>query len=102
MKTELEDEFDDAIIRALNEAKNIGYVATRFFKMFNEMGGVETAKVLINSRKPSEGYTALWERKRLDLSVEALVQDPRWQPLFSSEEIEKARQRLIKYGYSPP
>jgi hypothetical protein len=71
-------------------------------KMFSEMSGVKTAKVLINSRKPSEGYTALWERKRLDLSVEALVQDPKWQALFNAAEVERARQRLHEYGYPLP
>jgi hypothetical protein len=36
----------------------------------------------------SEGYTALWERGRLDLTVEALIHDnPQWHPLFTPEEL---------------
>lgn len=53
-----------------------------------------------NLTRPSDGYTALWEKGRLNITVEALVQNPKWAPLFSAEEIEKAHQRLIDYGYN--
>jgi len=60
-----------------------------------------TAKYLINSRKPSDGYTNLWERGRLDLTVEAMVmENSKWHELFTSEELDKARRRLTDYGYT--
>ena len=57
--------------RALSEAH---YQATRFLSMFDERRGLETARILINASTVSDGYTALWERKRLDLTVEAVSQ----------------------------
>jgi len=41
----------------------------------------------------------LWECGRLDLSMEALVIDPRFEELFSAEEREIARERLVAYGW---
>jgi hypothetical protein len=100
---ELAKEFDDAMLsiytRALKEAN---YKATRFFHMLNEHGGLETARILINAPEVSEGYTALWERGHLDLTVEALIHDnPRWHPLFTNQQLEKVRQRLVDYEYGP-
>jgi len=101
MPTLLEQEFHRAMVGIYERAKNeANYVATRYIQMVAEHGGVETAKILINSDRPSHGYTALWEKRRLDITVEALVQNPKWASLFSAEEIEKARQRLIDYGYN--
>jgi hypothetical protein len=70
--------------------------------MLGDRGGLATAKYLINSPKPSDGYTHLYERGRLDLTVEGMVVETRkWHTLFTSEELEKARQRLVQYGYRP-
>jgi hypothetical protein len=50
---------------------------------------------------PSSGYTALWERNRLDLTVEALVtENPEWWELFTPAELERARKRLGEYRYT--
>jgi hypothetical protein len=77
-----------------------GYTATIFLRMLNERGGLATAKYLINASKPSDGYTQLYERGRLDLTVEAMiVNNSKWHDLFTKEEIEKARKRLEQYGY---
>ena len=96
----LEREFNKAMIHIYERARDeADYLATRFIKMVNEHGGLETARILINANKPSDGYSALWERKRLDITVEALVQDPKWAFLFTPDEINRAKQRLIEYGY---
>jgi hypothetical protein len=97
----LAEEFDEAMHdiyrRALSEA---GYKASIFHNMLFEHRGVETARRLIHSPKVSDGYTALWERRRLDLTVEALISDnEKWHPLFSSEEIATCRKRLRQYEY---
>lgn len=101
--TALEAAFDEAMhniyVRAKTEAK---YNAAQFLHMLHERRGVATAKALINAQRESQGYRELFTRGRLDLTVEALVvEDPRWQALFRPEEIERARQRLAKYGYHP-
>jgi hypothetical protein len=62
--------------------------------------GLETARILINSTNPSEGYTALWNRGRLDLTVEAVIYDnSKWHPLFTTAELAICKERLIKYEY---
>lgn len=100
---QLTEEFDEAMHniyrRALSEA---GYKASIFLNMLSEHGGVETARRLIHSSRVSDGYTALWERKRLDLTVEALITDnAKWHPLFSADEIAICRKRLKQYEYIP-
>jgi hypothetical protein len=77
----------------------VGYVATRFLQMISEQGGVETAHQLLASDQVSAGFSALWEAKRLDLSVEARVLKPEFEELFSIEEKEIARSRLERFGY---
>ncbi len=95
--------FDSEILnvysRALNEAN---YKAPYFLQMLHNHGALETARLLIRSPKVSEGYIALWERGRLDLTVEAFIHDnPDWHSLFTDEELEIVRKRLIEYGYKP-
>ncbi len=100
MNKELEARFDNAMMdvyrRALTECD---YRATRFFHMLGEHRGLETARILLRAAKVSEGYVALWERKRLDLTVEAVILGREWQPLFSDAERQIARKRLADYGY---
>lgn len=100
MSTDIEQQFDAAMMsifhRALNEAK---YRAARYHQMLCDHGGLETAQILLHSNNVSEGYTALWERKRLDLTVEALVIQPQWHDLFTDADREIARKRLLNYGY---
>jgi hypothetical protein len=89
----------DIYRRAKAEAK---YNATIFLQMITDNGGRTTAKTLINAAQPSDGYTELYLRKRLDLTVEAVVvENPQWHSLFLSEELERAAKRLRAYGYEP-
>jgi len=100
MPISIENEFDEAMMdiyrRADSEAK---YKATRFLQMLNEHRGLETARTLLHSSNVSEGYTALWERGRLDLTVEALVLQTRWDELFTDDERALARRRLEEYAF---
>lgn len=83
-------------VRAEKEAK---YRATIFHQMLTDYGGLMTAKKLVAPMsKVSDGYTALWERKRLDLTVEALIVRRPWIDLFNAEEIATAKKRLKEYG----
>ncbi len=97
----LEAAFHEAMVDIYHRAKSeTGYTPTYFLQMVNDLGGVETAKRLISSKAPSEGYTKLWELGRLDISVEALVAcEPRWKPLFTRHEIRAAMDRLAAYEY---
>jgi hypothetical protein len=89
----------DIYVRAKNEA---GYNAAFFLDMLSTLGGLDTAHRLLATSEVSSGFTALYERGRLDLTVEALVTQPQYADLFSDYELEVARQRLRDLGYSPP
>jgi hypothetical protein len=99
----VEKQFDAAMMNIYVRAKNeAGYTASIFHQMLVKRRGRATAKALINAPKDSEGYEALYERGFLHLTVEAVVvENLRWHPLFDPDEIEKARKRLIAYGYTP-
>ena len=103
MSTEIEvlkKQFNREIIKGYESAKReCGYNATRFIQDVSRNGGYAVAKKLIRKSGASDGFTKLWEFRRLDLSVEALVLRPEFYPLFSEEERQICRQRLEQYGY---
>jgi hypothetical protein len=97
----LAEEFDEAMHivyqRALSEAN---YKATLFLGMLYAHRGLETALLLLHAPKVSDGYTALWERGRLDLTVEAVIHDnAKWHSLFKDADLVICRNRLTEYGY---
>ena len=95
--------FDQAMFGIYHRAKTeAGYNATIFLDMLTRNGGLSTAKQLISAPKPSAGYTALYERGHLALTVEAVVVESlEWRRLFLPEEIARAEKRLADYGYKP-
>ena len=102
MPTQLEEEFHSAMGDIYRRAREeAGYNATVFLRMVAEHGGLETARRLINAPTVSDGYTALWERGRLDLTVEAkMIERPLFHELFTRDELEICRRRLSEYGYT--
>ena len=78
-----------------------GYNASYFVSMLAQHGPQETAHRLLASPAISDGFAELWERGRLDLTVEALVVEPKFSELFTPNEIEVAQKRLDQFGYSP-
>lgn len=101
--TTLENRFDSAMMTICQRAyKETGHRATRFFQMLSDNGGLETARILLHANAVSDGYTAMWECGRLDLTVEALIFDhPEYHPLFTADELARARARLQEYRYEP-
>ena len=98
--TDVEHRFGEAMLAVYHEAKEIGYTPNIFLRMLNEKGALETARQLINAAQPSYGYTRLWEFRRLDLSVEAVVHDnEEWHSLFTKDELQRCQKRLADYGY---
>ena len=97
----LAEEFDEGMLniyrRALTEAH---YNASRFMQMLNDHRGVETARLLIRASTVSVGYTALYLRGKLSLTVEAVIYDnPKWHALFSPEKLRICESRLRDYKY---
>ena len=103
MSKDLNRRFDLVMLEIYRRAKlEVNYNATYFLRMLENHGGLETARILINSPTVSEGYTALYMLSRLDLTMEAMIFDnPEWQPLFTAKELEIVRKRLIDYQYGP-
>jgi hypothetical protein len=96
-------DFDLEMFRIYQRANSeANYNATRFLHMLHEHRGLETARILLHSSNVSEGYTALWERGRLDLAVEAVIHDnPKWHPLFTQDDLAICTKRLRDYRYLP-
>lgn len=82
-----------------NVVKETGYRPTYFLQMVMDTSGYEAAMHLVHAGKPSDGYTELHSRKRLDLTVEVLVLRTKWKTLFTDEDRTKARERLEEYGF---
>lgn len=60
---------------------------------------LKNAKRMLSGNRLSEGFDALAEKGRLDLSLEALVIDKRYTALFTDEEANVALERLLSAGY---
>ena len=84
---------------ARTEAK---YNAPFFLEMIQERYGYDTAIHLISSTQPTIGFTHLYERKRLDLTVEAYVLRPEWSSIFPEDILRAAHHRLKQYNYTFP
>jgi hypothetical protein len=99
----LQDEFDVRMHEVYRAGKREArFSAPLFAEMLKEHGGLETAKRFLHSADYAAGFTALWERKRLDLTVEAMIlKEEKWHPLFTPEELAICKKRLKEYGYAP-
>lgn len=98
---ETERRFNRAMVGIYETAKrDLGYNATRFLQMLSEQGGLATAKQLLWSDRPSDGFTALWDHHRLDLTVEAHVLDDEFASLFTDQDRQRAADRLAQYGWA--
>ncbi|MBY5399499.1 hypothetical protein HFN01_32375 [Rhizobium leguminosarum] len=94
--------FDKAMFAIYDQATAFGYYPHDFRSMVEKLGGIAAAKQLINTPRISQGFTRLWEEKRLDLSVEALAVSSKWRALFSADELKRSRQRLKEADYPMP
>lgn len=91
----LEIEFEGRMRQVYEDAKeHAGYSANRFLQMVERRGGIETAHRLLAAKETSPGFDRLFAAGFKHLSVEAVVLDERFTPLFSHAEREIARRRL--------
>jgi hypothetical protein len=89
-----------ALLTAARRAKaEAGYNPTYFLQMLADRGALETARALIASPRPSDGFVRLLELGRLDLSVEAIACRREYRHLFSTAELATAKRRLHDAGY---
>ncbi|MCX4632914.1 hypothetical protein ACGFNX_19910 [Streptomyces sp. NPDC048723] len=100
MPTAAERQFhSDMVAGAQRLKREIGYNPVRFTQMLGEIGGVATAKQLLRGRDASDGFTTLWNARRLDVSVEAFVLLPWYEGLFTDAERDTARRRLEAHEF---
>ena len=60
---------------------------------------VVAAHRCLSGRRLSDGFNALKEKGRLELTLEALAIDQRYTGLFTDEEANEALTRLLEAGY---
>lgn len=93
---QLKAEFSSKLRDAIHECHKLGYHPTRFEQMLDTLGGASLAKKLVISGELQDGLKKLAKLGRLDLSMEAIMQEVRFASLFSKLEIEAAQWRLAQ------
>lgn len=92
--------FASAVLVTMDRSvTELGYQPSSLRVMVNQHGAVGAARRLLEDRAVTDGFVLLWERQRLDLSVEALVCDQRFDGLFTEAERAAAQERLDEFGY---
>ena len=97
-QTRRERDFDVAMKDIYPQAARLGYWPTGLRKMVHDHGGLEAAHLLLAAPEAQSGLTELWLLGRIDLSVEPLALTPEFAPLFSEDELNRARARLDQVG----
>ena len=96
----LEREFDDAMMGIYTHAKRqCNYNARVYFDMLSQYRGLETARRLLATQDVQYGFTEVWLAGRLDLTVEFLVLQPKWDPLITDAQREEAKKRLLAHDF---
>ena len=94
------DEFTAALLRVIQTAQDdCGIRQTRLRQSVLDYGGVPTAKRQIKRSCASEGFDALAQAGRLELSLEALVVSAKFNTLFTDEEVNACFALLCSADY---
>ncbi len=91
----MEEKFIAAWTASREQAAALG-VRTRPIETETAM---TSAHRTLSGNRESDGFGALADKGRLDLTLEALAVDKRFTALFSDEEANTALSRLLEAGY---
>ncbi len=91
----MEEKFVAAWMAKREEAMRIGVR----FRPMEEADAMKTAHRALSGHRPSDGFNILRDKKRLDLTLEALAVDKRFTGLFNDDEANTALRRLLDEGY---
>ncbi len=92
--------FHKTVVNAyLTAKKECNYTASVFIQLIAERGALKVAKEFLAGNNPTTGFEKLWEKGRLDLTIEASVLLPQFKVLFTIEERSASFNRLKNYGY---
>jgi len=94
----LEAEFDTDMREILEKERELKLCSTRFRRMLDEYGGLQSAHRLLKNNNLPPMFEYLRSEERLNLTMEYYVVLEKYRPCFSDEEREIADFRL-KYGF---
>ena len=87
----MEQKFVATWAKAREEAAKLGIR----MRPVADADALKTAHRALSGNRESDGFAALEQAKRLDLSLEALAIDKRFTALFTDEEANNALMRLL-------
>ena len=88
------------VLESIKKIKKEVYTPTRFIRMLYQYNNnaVEVVKTLV-AKDSTIGIEKLYEKGKLDLSIEALVVKPEYKELFPIEIVDICSRKLKKLGY---
>ncbi len=98
---QLKKELRHRYIMTYRECQKLGYTPHYFMNMVaSDEDVVAVTRKLIHKQGGTEGFTRLAMLGRMDLSVENIILEDRYRPLFSTEDLQSAYANLAKYEYN--
>jgi hypothetical protein len=94
----LAERFEHRLRDTIRECIALGYHPHRFEEMLNAYGGQQTAKRLVASGELQDGIRRLAAMAKLDLTMEHIMLQPEFEPLFTPGELDAARWRLAQFS----
>ena len=100
--SKLETELQFALLDLHRKWGTIDYHANYFKRMLvcrnprYVKGPIGTVRYLLSFDSPSPGYLRLVKAGKRSWTVEALLCDPKWHPLFTPTEVERAKKRATQ------
>jgi hypothetical protein len=74
------------------------YVDSRWRQLVKKDGARDAVRQLLAKTRVSTAFARLEAAGKLELTVECLILQPEWRPLFTFEERDLARARLLDHG----
>ena len=90
----------EAFIKAWAAAREKAAALGVRMRPVSDPEAVKTAQRCLSSHRESDGFWALADKGRLDLSLEALAVKKQFGDLFSDEQANTALTRLLDAGYT--
>ncbi|MGL5617016.1 MAG: hypothetical protein ACRDD2_12435 [Sarcina sp.] len=96
----LEKKLQEEIIKNCEIAeKECGCKMTRLLQNIDKFGAVRTIQEILRKGRTSDCFEKLVEANRLELSMEAVIVNPKYGQLFSDEEVNACYDLLCENGY---
>jgi hypothetical protein len=97
-EVDLDRAFESACVTALGEVRRLGFMPGGWIGLIDQVGATQAARQLLGREPSLPVFHFLVGIGRPELSVEGMVVQTRWKPLFSDLERDTARGRLRRAG----